>query len=131
MEHSPKYETLARKWKLGYITEETLRGYVELNDRKPGKGITAEEFEEITGIPYNMPEEPEEGEESTEEDSGDSAEGESSGELESDETAAESAGDSLENMTVAELKEYAAARGISLSGLTRKADIIAAIRAAE
>lgn len=37
----------------------------------------------------------------------------------------------LESMTVAELKEYAAERGISLSGLTRKADIIAAIRAAQ
>jgi len=52
MEHSAKYEQLKRKWQLGYITEETLRGYVELNERKPGKGITAEEFEEITGIPY-------------------------------------------------------------------------------
>lgn len=52
MEHSPKFDTLNRKWQLHYITEETLRGYVELNERKPGKGITPEEFEEITGIPY-------------------------------------------------------------------------------
>jgi len=52
MEHSPKFETFKLKWQLGYITEDTLRGYVELNDRKPGKGITAEEFEEITGEPY-------------------------------------------------------------------------------
>jgi hypothetical protein len=53
MEHSPKYETLKKKWELGYITEETLRGYVELNERKPGKGIAPEEFEEITGEPYD------------------------------------------------------------------------------
>lgn len=131
MEHSPKYETLARKWQLGYITEETLRGYVELNERKPGKGITPEEFEEITEIPYNTPEEPAEGEESTETGSDASAEGESGSEPESGETVTESAGDGLENMTVAELKEYAAERGISLSGITRKADIIAAIRAAQ
>ena len=52
MEHSQKYETLLKKWQMHYITEETLRGYVELNERKPGKGITPEEFEEITGEPY-------------------------------------------------------------------------------
>ena len=34
-------------------------------------------------------------------------------------------------MTVAQLKEYAADRGISLAGLTLKADILAAIKAAE
>ena len=44
--------TPLKKWQMHYITEETLRGYVELNERKPGKGITPEEFEEITGEPY-------------------------------------------------------------------------------
>lgn len=49
---SAKYEMLKRKWELGYITKETLRGWVELNERKPGKGITPEEYELITGEPY-------------------------------------------------------------------------------
>ena len=34
----------------------------------------------------------------------------------------------LDNMTVAELKEYAEEAGIDLKGLTRRADIISAIR---
>ena len=46
---SAKYKTLKKRWDLGWITEETLRGWVEINERKPGKGITAEEFESITG----------------------------------------------------------------------------------
>ena len=49
---SKKYEELLSKWQMGYITDETLRGWVELNERKPGKGITPEEYEQITGIPY-------------------------------------------------------------------------------
>ena len=49
---SAKFETLKTKWQMGYITDETLRGYVELNERKPGKGITAEEYKEITGQDY-------------------------------------------------------------------------------
>lgn len=47
-----KKEELAAKWEKGYITIETLRGWVALNERKPGKGITAEEFTEITGEVY-------------------------------------------------------------------------------
>lgn len=50
--HSAKYDFLKDSWDNGYITEETLRGWVELNDKKPGKGITAAEFTEITGIEY-------------------------------------------------------------------------------
>lgn len=46
---SAKYKMLKNRWDLGWITEETLRGWVEINERKPGKGITAEEFEMITG----------------------------------------------------------------------------------
>ena len=38
------FEKLKAKWDKGYITEETLRGYVELNEKRPGRGITAEEF---------------------------------------------------------------------------------------
>ena len=50
--HSKMFATLKDKWDHGYITEETLRGWVALNETKPGKGITAEEFTEITGIDY-------------------------------------------------------------------------------
>ena len=42
---SAKYKMLKNRWDLGWITEETLRGWVEINERKPGKGITAEEFD--------------------------------------------------------------------------------------
>ena len=52
VEHSPKYEELNTKYQKNYITIETLRGWVVINDKKPGRGITAEEFEEITGIGY-------------------------------------------------------------------------------
>ena len=46
------YDELKEKWEKGYITDDTLRGWVELNKRKPTKGITAEQYEEITGNPY-------------------------------------------------------------------------------
>lgn len=46
---SSKFAMLKNRWELGWVTEETLRGWVEINERKPGKGITAEEFENITG----------------------------------------------------------------------------------
>lgn len=47
MDHSSKFEYLKAKYQRNYITKETLAGWVSLNDKKPGKGITAEEFEEI------------------------------------------------------------------------------------
>lgn len=49
---SAKYEMLKTKWDKGYITDETMRGWVALNETKPGKGITAEEFQQITGQAY-------------------------------------------------------------------------------
>ena len=52
MNVSAKYETLAAKWAKGYITKATLRGWVVLNSKKPGAGITAEEYEQITGEEY-------------------------------------------------------------------------------
>lgn len=54
MEHSARFESLQHQWQMGYITDSALRGWVELNDRKPGKGITAAEYEEITGTPYEV-----------------------------------------------------------------------------
>lgn len=49
---SAKFDMLAEKWANGYITISTLRGWVKLNAKKSGAGITAEEFKEITGEEY-------------------------------------------------------------------------------
>ncbi len=46
MEHSRKYEQIKKRYDKGYITEEQLHRYVEL------EAITPEEFEEISGQPY-------------------------------------------------------------------------------
>ena len=40
------------------LTKETLRGWVAINAKRPGKGITAEQYEEITKEPYTAEEEP-------------------------------------------------------------------------
>ena len=52
MEHSAKFDSLNTKYKMGYITKETLAGWVTINNKRHGKGITAEEYEEITGEAY-------------------------------------------------------------------------------
>lgn len=54
--HSAQYQTLKKKWDMEYITLETLAGYVLLNSRNKAKGITAEEFEQITGRKYEASE---------------------------------------------------------------------------
>lgn len=54
--HSAQYETLKKKWDMEYTTLETLAGYVLLNSRNKAKGITAEEFEEMTGRKYEASE---------------------------------------------------------------------------
>lgn len=46
MEHSRKYEQIKKRYDKGYITDEQLHRYVEL------EAITPEEFEEISGQPY-------------------------------------------------------------------------------
>lgn len=56
MEHSKKFEQLKSKYDAEYITKETLAGWVALNEKKEGKGITAEEYQEITGEEYAAPE---------------------------------------------------------------------------
>lgn len=54
--HSAQYETLKKKWDMEYITLETLSGYVLLNSRNAAKGITEEEFKQITGKKYEASE---------------------------------------------------------------------------
>lgn len=51
------YETLKTKYEKEYITKETLQGWVRLNAKKATKGITAEEYKEITGEAYEEVEE--------------------------------------------------------------------------
>lgn len=47
------YERLKAKWEMGYITRDTLRGWVAIEAKRPGKGITQEEYREITGEEYH------------------------------------------------------------------------------
>lgn len=49
---STKFDSLKAKWDMNYITISSLAGWVRLNDKKPGIGITREEFQEITGLEY-------------------------------------------------------------------------------
>ncbi len=50
--HSPKFDYFKNQYEKNYITKETLKKYVIIGLKKPAKGITADEYEEITGEPY-------------------------------------------------------------------------------
>lgn len=52
MNHSEKFEELRNKYVINYITKATLKKWVVINQKKPGRGITEAEYEEITGEPY-------------------------------------------------------------------------------
>lgn len=51
-DHSAKFEELKNKYERNYITKATIKKWVLINDKRPGAGITAEEYEEITGEAY-------------------------------------------------------------------------------
>ena len=55
--HSKKFDSLKKKGEMDYITKDTLKGWVVLNEKRAGKGITAEEYKEITGEEYEASEE--------------------------------------------------------------------------
>lgn len=55
--HSKKFDMLKERWEKDYITKHTLKGWVVLNEKRAGKGITAEEYKEITGEDYEASEE--------------------------------------------------------------------------
>lgn len=55
--HNKKFDSLKKKWEMDYITKDTLKGWVVLNEKRAGKGITAEEYKEITGEDYEASEE--------------------------------------------------------------------------
>lgn len=46
---SDNFEKFKTRYEKGYITKATLRGWVLVNNKRPGAGITAEEYKEITG----------------------------------------------------------------------------------
>lgn len=46
------YERLKEKYNKGYITKDTLKGWVKVEQKLKGRGITAAQYEEITGEPY-------------------------------------------------------------------------------
>ena len=46
------FEKLKATWDMGYVTKETLRGWVAVEAKRPGKGITPEQYQEITGEAY-------------------------------------------------------------------------------
>ena len=55
--HNTQFDSLKKKWEMDYITKDTLKGWVALNEKRAGKGITAEEYKEITGEEYEASEE--------------------------------------------------------------------------
>lgn len=52
--HSEMFNELNFKYEMGYVTISNLRTRVKLGKKVPAKGITEAEFEQITGIPYNV-----------------------------------------------------------------------------
>lgn len=49
---SANFQSLKEQYGKGYISKETLRGYVTLYDVLPDVGISLAEYEEITGEAY-------------------------------------------------------------------------------
>lgn len=49
---SEMFDQLKTKYEANYVSFETLKGWVKINKIKKTKGITADEFEEITGMKY-------------------------------------------------------------------------------
>ncbi len=52
VEHSPRFEYFKTQYEKNYITKATLKKWVVIGLKKPSLGITAAEYEEITGEPY-------------------------------------------------------------------------------
>lgn len=50
--HSNDFEKLKECYEINYITVDQLRRWVAINARRSTLGITAAEFTEITGLPY-------------------------------------------------------------------------------
>lgn len=46
------YEKMKSRYEMGFVTEETLKGWVKIEEKRPGRGLTREQFKEITGKEY-------------------------------------------------------------------------------
>lgn len=51
-QHSEMFEILGEKYKMNFIKISTLKGYVKINMLNSNRGITKDEFYEITGTAY-------------------------------------------------------------------------------
>lgn len=47
------FERLKTRWDMGYISDDTLKGWVKLEEARPGTGISVEEYRQITGKEYD------------------------------------------------------------------------------
>ncbi len=47
-----RYEVLKEKYDKGWITNDTLKGWVRIEIRVKGRGITKAEYKKITGETY-------------------------------------------------------------------------------
>lgn len=50
--HSADFEMLNNRYQMNWITKATLKKWVIIHQSRPTRGITAEEYEEITGEVY-------------------------------------------------------------------------------
>ena len=50
--HSADFEKLKEQYDKGYMTKATLKKWVQIHEKRPDRGITAEEYKEITGEDY-------------------------------------------------------------------------------
>lgn len=49
---SPKFDSYKEQFEKNWITKATLKMWVSMQSMLPALGITAEEYQEITGEPY-------------------------------------------------------------------------------
>lgn len=50
--HNPQFEVFKAKYERNFITKETLQGWVKINKKVSARGITEDEYFEITGENY-------------------------------------------------------------------------------
>ena len=53
MGKSNDFEKLKQQFEVGYVTRPQLRRWVAINSKNSSKGITKEEYKEITGDEYD------------------------------------------------------------------------------
>lgn len=52
IKHSDQFDTFVARYERNFITKQTLQGWVVINSKVPTKGITKEEYFEITDEVY-------------------------------------------------------------------------------